>query len=155
MTAKPISIRSTGGKSGGCGAAMLVDVLVGESPTGGNCPVATVVISGSGTSDQPVESPDVKVSVGWRRTSGRLRQGRRANQQVVTKVNCSEAPKSDFRRESEGRGVGSAETFATCRRSGPSPKELGACRRRTSRGRRRRHADKEQSMKARNHSLVA
>jgi hypothetical protein len=154
-TAKPISIKLAGGKSGGCGAAMLVDVLVGENPTGGNCPVATVVISGNGTSDQSVESPDVKVSVGWRGASGQLRQGRRANQQVVTKGNCSEAPKSDSQRESEGWGVGSAETFTTCRRSGPSAKELGAGRRRTSRGRRRRHADKEQSMKARNHSLVA
>ena len=38
---------------------MLVDVLVGENPTGGNCPVATVVMSGNGTSDQSVESPDV------------------------------------------------------------------------------------------------
>ena len=155
MIAKPISIKRTGGKSGGCGAAMLVDVLVGENPIGGACPVATVVISGNGTSDPSVESPDVKVSVGWRETSGQLRQGRRANQQVVTKVNCSEAPKSDSRRESEGRGVGSAETLTTCRRSGSSAKELGAGNRRTSRGRRRRHADKEQAMKARNHSLVA
>jgi hypothetical protein len=102
MTTKPISIKRTGGKSGGCGAAMLVDVLVGENPTGGNCPVATVVISGNGTSDHPVESPDVKVSVGWREASGELRQGRRANQQGVTKVNCSEAPKSDCQQESEG-----------------------------------------------------
>ena len=69
MTAKPISIKSTGGKSGGCGAAMLVDVLVGENPTGGNCPVATVVISGNGTSDQTVESPDVKVSAPTREAS--------------------------------------------------------------------------------------
>jgi hypothetical protein len=106
MTAKPISIKLTGGKSGGCGAATLVDVLVGENPTGGNCPVATVVISGNGTSDQPVESPDVKVSVGWMETSGQLRQGRRANQQVVTKVNCSEAPKLDFPARIGGLGCG-------------------------------------------------
>jgi chromosome segregation ATPase len=45
-------------------AAMLVDVLVGGSPTGGTCPVATVVISGNGASDQSVGSPEVKVSVG-------------------------------------------------------------------------------------------
>src|SRR5215831_1996090 len=71
-----------------------------------DCPVATVVMSGNGTSDQSVESPDVRVSVGWRGASGQLRQGRRANQQVVMKVNCSEAPKSDSQRESEGWGCG-------------------------------------------------
>ena len=34
----------------------------GESPAGGNCPVATVVISGNGEGDQTIESPEVKVS---------------------------------------------------------------------------------------------
>ena len=43
----------------------LVDVLAGESPAGGTYPVATVVISGGGASDQTVESPEVKASVGW------------------------------------------------------------------------------------------
>jgi hypothetical protein len=56
-------------------AAMLVAGLAGESPAGGTCPVATVVISGSGASDQAAGSPEVKVSVGWRETSGQLRQG--------------------------------------------------------------------------------
>jgi len=37
-------------------AAMLVAGLAGESPAGGICPVATVVISGSGASDQPLEA---------------------------------------------------------------------------------------------------
>ena len=45
-------------------AAMLVVALAGESPAGGNCSVATVVISGSGASDQSAGSPEVKVSVG-------------------------------------------------------------------------------------------
>ena len=45
-------------------AAMLVAALAGESPAGGNCSVATVVISGSGASDQAAGSPEVKVSVG-------------------------------------------------------------------------------------------
>jgi len=56
-------------------AAMLVAVLAGESPAGGNCSVAAVVISGSGASDQAAGSPEVKVSVGWRETFGQLRQG--------------------------------------------------------------------------------
>ncbi len=46
-------------------AAMLVVVLVGVNPAGGTCPVATVAISGGGASDQSVESPEVKASVGW------------------------------------------------------------------------------------------
>jgi hypothetical protein len=43
---------------------MLVGRLAGERPVGGNCPVATVVISGGGAGDQSVESPEVKVLVG-------------------------------------------------------------------------------------------
>jgi hypothetical protein len=46
-------------------AAMLVDVLAGVSPASGTFPVATVVIFGGGAGDQSVESPDVKVPVGW------------------------------------------------------------------------------------------
>ena len=49
----------------GLGAAMLVVVPVGESPTGGTCSVATVVISGGGKGDRPVESPEVKAPGGW------------------------------------------------------------------------------------------
>jgi hypothetical protein len=69
-------------------AAMLVGVLAGVNPAGGTYPVATVVISGGGASDQSVESPEVKASVGWERP-GQLRQARRANRQVVAKANCS------------------------------------------------------------------
>jgi hypothetical protein len=43
-------------------AAKLVVDPAGESPAGGNCPVATVVISGNGEGDRTVESPEVKVS---------------------------------------------------------------------------------------------
>jgi hypothetical protein len=44
---------------------MLVGRLAGEKPVGGNYPVATVVISGGGASDQSVESTEVKVLVAW------------------------------------------------------------------------------------------
>ena len=76
------------GKTRRTGAAMLVVVLAGVNPAGGTCPVATVVISGGGASDQSVESPEVKASVGWDQP-GQFRQGRRANRQVVAKANCS------------------------------------------------------------------
>jgi hypothetical protein len=46
----------------GTSAAMLAANPVGGSPAGGNCPVATVVISGNGEGDQTVESPEVKAS---------------------------------------------------------------------------------------------
>ena len=46
---------------------MLVVVLAGVRHAGGTCPVATVVISGGGASDQPVGSPEVNASVGWGR----------------------------------------------------------------------------------------
>ena len=43
-------------------AATLAAVPAGANPAGGNCPVATVVISGDGEGDRTVESPEVKVS---------------------------------------------------------------------------------------------
>ena len=49
----------------GLGAAMLAAVPAGESPVGGTCSVATVVIPGGGKGDRSVESPGVKASVGW------------------------------------------------------------------------------------------
>jgi len=49
-------------RGGGSCAATLVVGPVGVSPAGGNCPVATVVISGNGEGDRAVESPEVKVS---------------------------------------------------------------------------------------------
>jgi hypothetical protein len=67
-------------------AAMLVGVLAGESPARGACPVSPVVISGGGAGDQAVESPEVKVPVGWVKAWSAPTRGR-ANRQVVTKVN--------------------------------------------------------------------
>jgi hypothetical protein len=49
----------------GLGAAMLADIPAGESPVGGTCSVATVVIPGGGKGDRPDGSPGVKASVGW------------------------------------------------------------------------------------------
>jgi hypothetical protein len=57
------------------GAAMLAAIPVGESPTGGTCSVATVVISGGGKGDRPVESPEVKVPVGWEKYPVRSARG--------------------------------------------------------------------------------
>jgi hypothetical protein len=62
----PVSSDRRANKSTGrSAAAMLVGVLAGESPAGGDRPVATVVIPGDGAGDQSVESPGVKVLVGW------------------------------------------------------------------------------------------
>jgi len=47
------------------GAAMLADVPAGESPVGGDCSVATVVIPGAEKGDRLDESPGVKASDGW------------------------------------------------------------------------------------------
>jgi hypothetical protein len=47
------------------GAAMLADVPAGESPVGGACSVATVVIPGEEKGDRLDESPGVKASDGW------------------------------------------------------------------------------------------
>ena len=86
------------------GAAMLAAVLAGESPAGGNCPVATVVISGGRNGDGPAGSPEVKVSVGLVRCGASPRElkgqwvihprrtvsdpsGRQATRQVVAEAN--------------------------------------------------------------------
>jgi hypothetical protein len=60
-------------------AAKLVGVLAGVNPAGGTYPVATVVISGGGASDQTDESPEAKASVGWERP-GQLQQARQTEQ---------------------------------------------------------------------------
>jgi len=44
---------------------MLADVPAGESPVGGACSVATVVIPGEEKGDRLDESPGVKASDGW------------------------------------------------------------------------------------------
>lgn len=59
----------------GLGAAVLAAVLVGERPAGGTCPVATVVISGGGKGDRPVESPEVKALDAWEKDPGRSAKG--------------------------------------------------------------------------------
>jgi hypothetical protein len=56
-------------------AATLAAVPVGESSTGENCPVVTVVISSGGKGDRPVGSLEVNVSVGSATWPGRIRQG--------------------------------------------------------------------------------
>jgi hypothetical protein len=90
---------------------MLVGMLAGESPAGGTCPVATVVIFGGGASDQSVGSPKVKALVGWVKTRS-APTGEQATRQVAAKVNRSEASKRIPPRESEGGDVGSAETVS-------------------------------------------
>ena len=51
---------------------MLADVLAGESPADGDCPVATVVIPSGREGDRPVGSLGVNVSVGWNDIEGLL-----------------------------------------------------------------------------------
>ena len=49
----------------GASAVKLVDDLAGESPASAGYPVGTVVMSGDGTGDQAVGSPDVYALEGW------------------------------------------------------------------------------------------
>jgi hypothetical protein len=135
-------------------AAKLVGVLTGERPVRGTCPVAPVVIPGGGKGDQSVESPGVKVPVGWVKTWS-APTGGRANRQVVARANRGQAPKSPPHENRRVGEEGSAETVNDGLRQASSAKELGACSRRTSRGLRGRHVDKEQSTKAWIHSWVA
>jgi hypothetical protein len=74
-------------------AAMLAAVPVGVSPTGANCPMGTVVITGNRKGDRPVESPVVKVSVGWGEWPRSDPPERRATRQAVA-MRTVIAPKS-------------------------------------------------------------
>jgi hypothetical protein len=70
-------------------AAMLADVLAGESPAGVALPGSTVVISAARKGDQPGESADVKALVGWGTGTPVSRSdppGGRANGQAAAKV---------------------------------------------------------------------
>jgi hypothetical protein len=69
-------------------AVKLVDDLAGESPASASFPVGTVVISGDGAGDQPIESPEVNVLDGWMRIWS-APTGGQAKQQVVAQANRS------------------------------------------------------------------
>src|SRR5216684_2209385 len=88
----------------GVGAAMLADVPVGESPAGGTCSVATVVIPGGGKGDRPVESPGVKAFVGWGKYP--VRSAREAsNSTGRSKERTREAAKITVRSEADDGGT--------------------------------------------------
>jgi hypothetical protein len=100
-------------------------LLAGESPAGGTCPVATVVIFGGGASDQSVGSPKVKALVGWVKTRS-APTGEQANRQVAAKVNRSEASKMDPPTRIGGWGSWKCrDRFPSGRRPASSVKELG------------------------------
>ena len=74
------------------GAVKLVDDLAGASPVSADYPVGTVVISGDGTGDQAVGSPDVNALEGWTQVWS-APTGGQAKQQVVAQANRSQAAK--------------------------------------------------------------
>ena len=81
-------------------AVKLVDDLTGESPVSAYYPVGTVDISGDGTGDQAVGSPDVNALDG-RTQVWSAPTGGQAKQQVVAKANRSQASKTHISPESE------------------------------------------------------
>ena len=98
----------------GLGAAMLAAVPVGERPAGGTCPVATVVISGGGKGDRPVESPEVKAPLAGRKT--RSDPSRGASNLTGRSNGESISPEIRALLEADGRIVGRAEPFRSWRR---------------------------------------
>jgi hypothetical protein len=89
-------------------AATLATIPAGENPVGGDCLVATVVISGSGKGDRTTESLDVKVSVREASNSAGCSKGEPVSPEIVRRWEC--------------RAVGSPR-----RRPVLVAKELGAC----------------------------
>jgi hypothetical protein len=88
---------------------MLAADPAGESPAGGSCPAATVVILGGEKGDRLVESPKVNVSVGWRKLQSDP-PGRQATRQAVAQANRLSLEK-EVPPEADGGGAGSAEQF--------------------------------------------
>jgi hypothetical protein len=88
-------------------AAMLADVPASESLAGGNCPVATVAISGDAKGDQSVGSPEVKASEREANNSAGCSKGEPISPEMVD--------------------IGSAEPLVSRRRQALVAKELGIC----------------------------
>ena len=101
------------GKSVGVCAAMLADVLTGESPVGVALPGSTVVISAVKKGDQPDESADVKALVGWCAGIPEHRSdppGGRANEQAVAKTESEPGdPETTIPPEADGGAFERAE----------------------------------------------
>src|SRR5206468_5302390 len=80
---------------------------------------------------------------------------RRTTQQAVAKANRSEAARCMPRLKRMTGVPGSAELVPCRRKAKAIGEELSACTQWTPRGLRGRHAEKERTVKARNHWLVA
>jgi hypothetical protein len=92
---------------------MLDDDPAGESPAGGDCPVATVAIPDDDEGDRVVESSGVRVSVGW--ATSRIRQGG-AQVNRLQRVSESNSPEIGSSPEADGGGVENVERFPQARR---------------------------------------
>jgi hypothetical protein len=87
-------------------AATLAAGPAGGSPAGGNCPVATVVISGNGEGDRTVESPEVKASVREASNLVGRSKGEPVSPEIFQRWECragSESVKASVCREGTGR----------------------------------------------------
>jgi hypothetical protein len=123
-------------------AVKLVDGLGGESPASADYPVGTVVISGDGAGDQTVESLDVNVLVGWTQVRS-APTGGQAKQQVVAKVNRSQAWKTHTSQESECEVRRECRDFYPTLKASVCGEVLGRGSRRVPRGLRGRQVVKE------------
>lgn len=92
---------------------MLDDDPAGESPAGGDYPVATVAIPDDDEGDRDVESSGVRVSVGW--ATSRIRQGG-AQVNRLQRVSESNSPENGFPPEADGGVVENVERLPQARR---------------------------------------
>jgi hypothetical protein len=136
----------------GSGAARLAAIPAGESPASTRSPVHAVVISSGSEGDRTAGSLEVKALWGWGDLV-RSVAGGRATWQAAAEAN-REAPKyvPRVKRIAGGLGVPSCSDLGE---GYIGVGELDLDDHRTPRGHRERHARKEWSAKARNHSRVA
>ena len=103
---------------------MLADVLEGESPAGGTCPVAAVVIPGSEKGDRLAGSPGVKVPVGSSRVRpGRVGSARGASNSTGCSASEPYSPEMEGPPGADGGANGIAEPFRKGRRPASSTKD--------------------------------
>ena len=131
---EPIVPRKVGNRR--ARAVTLAVVPAGENPVGGDYPVATVVIPGSGKGDRTAESPEVKVSVREASNSAGRSKGEPISPEIVPSLGVP------------NRWEPSVKASA-CREG------TGHMQRQTPRGLRGRHAGREWAVKAQNYSRVA
>jgi hypothetical protein len=113
------------------GAAMLADILAGESPADGDCPSAIVVIPGNEKGDRLVGSPGVKVPVGSSSSTAWVGSARGASNSTGCSASEPYGPEIGSPSEADGGSVGKCRALQEGVKASVVDEGLGICSRRS------------------------